>query len=115
MVEVAPLKTDWGKIQACKERVGENPLDYLERLRNVYECHSGLPDDGVPLSHAFVSGLATKLQAEVKPICVGWETKNVKDLLPFINHCSSLIEQRSAETTAKLMHAHVCVCLSLSD
>ena len=37
----------------------------------------------------------------------GMETKDVKDMLPYINLCNSLIEQRSAETTAKLMHVQV--------
>ena len=84
-MEVAPLKTDWGKIQACRQRTGEDPLAYLERLRNVYGRHSGVPDDeGVPFSHSFVNGLATKLQADVKRIFMGWETKNIKDMLPFL-------------------------------
>ena len=30
VAEVPPLKTDWGKIQACKQRVSEDPLDYLD-------------------------------------------------------------------------------------
>ena len=104
VTEVAPLKTDWGKIQACKQRSSEDPLDYLERLRSVYQRHSGLKDEeGVPFSHAFISGLAAILQNAVKRVCIGWESKDVKELMPYITHCSSLIEQRYTEMEAKLM------------
>jgi len=58
-------------------------------------------------AHAFISGLTAKLQAEVKRICIGWEMKDVKDMLPYINRCNSLIEQCNAEATAKLMHAQI--------
>ena len=108
MTEVAPLKTDWGKIQACKQRSSEDPLDYRERLRSVYQRHSGLKDEeGVPFSHAFISGLAAILQNAVKRVCIGWESKDVKELMPYITHCSSLIEQRYTETEAKLMPTQV--------
>ena len=87
MTEVAPLKTDWGKIQACKQRSSEDPLDYRERLRSVYQRHSGLKDEeGVPFARAFISGLAAKLQNEVKRVCIPWESKDVKDLMPDITH-----------------------------
>ena len=108
VTEVAPLKTDWGTIQVCKQCSSEDPLDYLERLRSVYQHHSGLKDEeGVPFAHAFISGLATKLQNEVKQVCIGWESKDVKYLMPDITHCSSLIEQRHTETEAKLMPTQV--------
>ena len=40
-------------------------------------------------------------------MCIGWESKDVKDLMPYVTHCSSLIVQRHAETEAKLMLTQV--------
>ena len=106
VTEVAPLKTDWGKIQVCKQRSAEDPLDYLEWLRSMYQRHSELKDEeGVPFAHAFMNGLAVKLQNEIKRVCIGWESK---DLMPYVTHCSSLIERRYDETgEAKLMLTQV--------
>jgi len=55
-----------------------------------------------------MNGLAVKLQNEIKRVCIGWESKDVKDLMPYVTHCSSLIERRHDETDeAKLMLAQV--------
>jgi len=97
VTEVVALKTDWEKIQACKQRSAEDPLEYLERIRSVYQCHSGLKEEGVPFAHAFLNGLTVKLQNEIKRVCIGWESKEVKDLMEYVTHCNSLIKQRSDE------------------
>ena len=38
---VTPHK-DWDKTHGCKQKIGEDPRDYLERLREVFELHSGM-------------------------------------------------------------------------
>ena len=52
VTELGPLKTDWARIQACRQRSAEDPLEFLERIRGVYQCHSGLKEEGVPFAHA---------------------------------------------------------------
>ena len=97
VTEMVPLKTDWAKIQACRQRYTKDPLEFLERIRGVHQCHSGLKEEGVPFAHAFLNGLTAKLQNEIKRVCIRWELKEVKELTEYVTHCNSLLKQRSDE------------------
>ena len=97
VTEVVTLKTDWAKIQTCRQRAAEDPLEFLERFRGVYQTYSGLKEEGVPFANVYINGLTAKLQNEIKRICIGWELKEVKDLMEYVSHCNSLIKQRSDE------------------
>jgi len=41
-IQAVTPHTDWDKTHGCKQKIGEDPRDYLERLREVFELHSGM-------------------------------------------------------------------------
>ena len=41
-IQAVTPHTDWDKVHGRKQKIGEDPRDYLERLREVFELHSGM-------------------------------------------------------------------------
>ncbi|CAM5134498.1 unnamed protein product [Eretmochelys imbricata] len=107
IVEVCPKKTDWTKINNCKQNKGEPPADYLDRLTKVFEQHSGIaqPAENAreAVGAAFVQGLLPKVQQQLRTICIGWQTKPLSELVTFANHCTACIEQKKESTETKLL------------
>ncbi|XP_064415014.1 uncharacterized protein LOC135357202 [Latimeria chalumnae] len=105
--QVCPRKTDWAKINNCRQAKGETPADYLDRLKEVFDRHSGISNaaDRAPeaVAAAFVQGLSQKLQQQLRSIAVGWEAKPLNELVTIANHCAACQEQRKDTAETRLM------------
>ena len=75
------------KIADCRQEEGEEVRKYLERLKEVFEAHSGIdkpnpPDHAGPfeqqLKNAFLTGMNGQLAGFVKKHNITWKTDDLE-------------------------------------
>lgn len=70
VLKVCPKKINWDKIFSSKQKEGEAPTDYMDRLKQLFERYSGL---GVPeqvasvlIANCFILGLWPKVRERLQ-------------------------------------------------
>ncbi|KAJ8381274.1 hypothetical protein SKAU_G00020520, partial [Synaphobranchus kaupii] len=75
------VRLNWEAVRQVKQKPGETVNDFLERLTEKYDAHSGMdkPDNNetltpyeTQLTHCFLDGLDKHLATAIKTSCVGW-------------------------------------------
>ena len=62
-IQTLPEKVDYDRVQGMKQKAGEDPMDYLDRLRDSFRLHSKLSEDAIklPLKYVYMNGFSPKL------------------------------------------------------
>ena len=117
LTQAFPVKINMEKITACKQKVGENPDEYLTRLTEIFNTHSGLqmPDQPgnapdvweIHLSNCFLNGLKSNISSAIKTSCIGWSDARLTELRRHAVHAydQMLIKKKEEEeSTVKELH-----------
>nr|XP_020653038.1 uncharacterized protein LOC110081014 isoform X2 [Pogona vitticeps] len=99
--KVCPRKCDWSKILACKQKKGEEPADYMERLLEMTRRYIGFDEpihaiEGL-IGGWFVDGLHWEVRNRLKQVSPGWREQNLRELLDLADSCWAK-KQRREET-----------------
>ncbi|CAJ1055534.1 uncharacterized protein LOC127361734 [Xyrichtys novacula] len=112
-----PAKINMEKITACKQKNGENPDEYLTRLTDTFNTHSGLQPPNevgntpgvweIHLCNSFLNGLKPNIVSAVKNSCIGWDDARLSELRRHAIHAHDQIlsqNTKKEETTQKELH-----------
>ena len=112
LTKAFPIKINMEKITACKQKSDEDPDEYLTRLTEIFNTHSGLqiPDETgntpdvweIHLSNCFLSGLKPSISSAVKISCIGWKDARLSELRRHAIHAFNKKEKK--ESTEKELH-----------
>ncbi|XP_027027334.2 uncharacterized protein LOC113659001 [Tachysurus fulvidraco] len=110
--EAFPVKMDMTKIALCKQEDGETVAQYLHRLTDVHNAHSGLtaPQDmsegavtayEAHLRNSFMNGLIPGISDKVKNLCITWDTGKLSLIIQHALHAEKLLAQNKQEQEKK--------------
>lgn len=109
ITELWPLRMDWSAISNCVQAPTEGVEDYVTRLRERVEMHSGLEPESPTfqevLKNAFLSHMRRELSEAIKTKCVEWNVLSLDALVMHAKHAEWL-EQKvkdESESRARLM------------
>lgn len=93
---VFPHRIDMSRINSCKQKENETPEEYLCRLTDIFNIHSGIeqPNDlgntaglwEIHLCNCFLNGLKPDIATEVKKTCVGFQDARLTELRRYAAH-----------------------------
>ncbi|XP_038634516.1 uncharacterized protein LOC119953920 [Scyliorhinus canicula] len=103
-----PVRMDMTKIATCKQRDGETVSQYLTRLTEVHNAHSGLtpPADintaevtpyEAHLRNSFMNGLSEDIAKKVKNTCITWDTGKLNLIEQHAMHAEKLLTQEKVK------------------
>ncbi|XP_038649394.1 uncharacterized protein LOC119964181 [Scyliorhinus canicula] len=103
-----PVRMDMTKIAMCKQRDGETVSQYLTRLTEVHNAHSGLtpPADmniaevtpyEAHLRNSFMNRLSEDFAKKVKNTCITWDTGKLNLIEQHSIHTEKLLTQEKAK------------------
>ncbi|XP_030000120.1 uncharacterized protein LOC115426259 [Sphaeramia orbicularis] len=85
-----PVKSNLEKITACRQKDNEDPDEYLTRLTEIFNSHSGLQPPAElgntlgawenHLCNCFLNGLKPDISSAVKSTCIGWSDARLSEL-----------------------------------
>ncbi|XP_048843435.1 uncharacterized protein LOC125715668 [Brienomyrus brachyistius] len=109
-------RADYGRIAQCKQKDGEEPEDFMDRMRVVFRGNSGIPyneeNGGVyqqQLKRAFITGLKPELKRYIDKHWVHQNTGSVQQALEYAQHAHTAQKQKSdavfaANDTVAIIH-----------
>ena len=81
---------NWDKVQRCTQKAGEEPAEYLERLKRTCKLHTGFENNDKPpwalLVYLFIEGLLPKVQGPLKTAKPDWRGLQIQDLMMTAQH-----------------------------
>ncbi|XP_059206471.1 uncharacterized protein LOC131985417 [Centropristis striata] len=118
--EAFPLHSDLSKVNACTQKADETPEDYVHRLQQVFDDHSGIPKPrNFPgdqmsayeslLKQQLLNGLSTDVCLAVKDSCIGHNESSVRlaDVVRHANHAYKRLQEKTeAEKKTRKDTAH---------
>ncbi|MGL4646344.1 MAG: hypothetical protein ACRCVL_04430 [Cetobacterium sp.] len=115
--EAFPAKMDMTKIVLYKQQDGETVAQYLHRLTEAHNAHSGLiaPENmsvGVVtayeahLRNSFMNGLIPEISDKVKKLCITWDTGKLSLIEQHALHVEKLLTQTKQEQGKKERSKH---------
>ncbi|XP_060720834.1 uncharacterized protein LOC132842185 [Tachysurus vachellii] len=110
--EAFPVKMDMTKIALCKQEDGETVAQYLHRLTDIHNAHSGLTapqdmSDGAVtayeahLRNSFMNGLIPGISDKVRNLCITWDTGKLSLIVQHALHAEKLLAQNKQEQEKK--------------
>ena len=92
-----PLRLDMTKINGCRQKDREHCNEYLERLTELHNAHSGIevpadlnqPEVTVWEAHlrkCFLNGMDAEISEKVKDLCVTWDSAKLSVIVAHANH-----------------------------
>ncbi|XP_078066764.1 uncharacterized protein LOC144492531 isoform X1 [Mustelus asterias] len=107
-----PVRMDMTKIAMCKQRDGETMSQYLTRLTEIHNAHSGLtaPADmnaaevtpyEAHLRNSFMNALHEDIAKIVRNTCIKWDTGKLNLIEQHAIHAEKLLVQEKAKRNKK--------------
>jgi len=107
-----PVRMDMTKIAMCKQRDGETVSQYLTRLTEIHNAHSGLtpPADlnaaevtpyEAHLRNSFMNGLHEDIAKIVRNTCITWDTGKLNLIEQHAIHAEKLVAQEKTRRNKK--------------
>ena len=92
-----PFRLDMTKINGCRQKDGEICNEYLVRLTELHNAHSGIDvpaDINLPevtvweahLRNCFLNGIDADISERVKDLCVTWDSAQLSIIVAHVNH-----------------------------